>query len=136
MTHEPASDHAPGRGAARAGAVILALECLGVLILAGVQVVDLLIGDVVDPVSGIALIVLTVLGAAAVGAFAAATWRGASWGRSGGIVVQLLVLAVALGALTGAYAQPLIGLVLAVPAIVGLVVLVLAVRQAGASRRD
>jgi hypothetical protein len=136
MSHEPASEPTPPRGAARAGAVVLALECVGVLILAGVQVVDLIIGDVVDPVSGIALIVLTLLSAVAVGAFAAATWRGASWGRSGGIVVQLMILAIALGALTGAYAQPAIGLVLAVPAIVGFVVLVLAVRQAGASHRD
>jgi hypothetical protein len=137
MSHEsPAGEHTPPRAPARAAAVILALECIGVLILAGVQVVDLIIGDVADPVSGIALIVLTVVGAAAVGAFAGATWRGASWGRSGGIVVQLMILAIAAGALSGAYAQPLVGLVLAVPAIVGLIVLVLAVRQAGASRRD
>jgi hypothetical protein len=115
--------------------VILALECLGVLALVGLQIVDFVIGDVQDGVSGIALIVLTVLGAALVGAFAAATWAGASWGRSGGIVVQFMILAVAIGAMTGAYAQPLIGVILAVPAVVGLVVLVLAVRQAGASRR-
>ncbi|HWT34142.1 MAG TPA: histidine kinase [Microbacterium sp.] len=120
---------------ARVGAIILAVECVGLLVLAGVQVVDLAVGDVRDVVSGIALIVLTVLGAAAVGAFAGATWRGASWGRSGGIVTQLMILAIALGAVSGAYAEPLIGIVLAVPAIAGFVVLVLAVRQAGASHR-
>jgi len=120
---------------ARVGAIILAAECVGLLVLAGVQVVDLAVGDVRDVVSGIALIVLTVLGAAAVGAFAGATWRGASWGRSGGIVTQLMILAIALGAVSGAYAEPLIGIVLAVPAIAGFVVLVLAVRQAGASHR-
>ena len=48
---------------------------------------------------------LTAVGAAAVLAFAVAIWRGQSWGRSGGIVTQLLILAVALGAVTGAYAD-------------------------------
>ena len=132
---ELAGGPADPRGAARVGAVVLALESLGLLVLAGVQVVDFVLGDVVDAVSGVALIVMTVLGAVIAGAFAAAAWRGASWGRSGGIVVQLMVLAVALGAVTGAYAQPAIGIALAVPAIVGFVALVLAVRQAGASGR-
>ncbi|HKT57571.1 MAG TPA: histidine kinase [Microbacterium sp.] len=131
MTQEPTSP----QGIARIGAIILAAECLALLVLAGVQVVDLAIGDVRDVVSGIALIVLTVVAAAAVGAFAAATWRGASWGRSGGIVTQLMILAIAVGAVSGAYAQPLTGILLAVPAIAGFVVLVLAVRQAGTSRR-
>lgn len=131
MPEEPTSP----QGVARVGAIILAVECVGLLVLAGVQVVDLAVGDVRDAVSGIALIVLTVMGAAAVGAFAAATWRGASWGRSGGIVTQLMILAIALGAVSGAYAQPLTGFLLAVPAIAGFVVLLLAVRQAGASRR-
>ena len=53
----------------------------------------------------------------------------------GGIVTQLLILAVALGAATGAYADPSTALILAVPAIVALVLLVLAVRDAGAARR-
>jgi hypothetical protein len=121
-------------GASRAATVVLAIEAVGLLALAGWQVVALTSGDTESAVSAVALIVLTVAGAAAVAAFAAATWRGASWGRSGGIVTQLLILAVALGAATGAYAHPLVGLALAVPAVVGFVLLVLAVRTAARER--
>ena len=56
-------------------------------------------GDTDDAVSSIALIVLTAIGAVALAAFALAVWRGHSWGRSGGIVSQLLVIAVALSQL-------------------------------------
>ncbi|UUT35691.1 hypothetical protein [Microbacterium elymi] len=47
----------------------------------------------------------------------------------------MLVLAVALGAVTGAYAHPLIGLGLAVVGVAGLVPLILEVRRAGIDRK-
>lgn len=119
----------------RVAAIVVALEGIGVAALAVWQIAALLSGDTGSIESAIALVVLTVLGAAAVLAFAVAIWRGHSWGRSGGIVTQLLILAVALGAATGAYADPGIALVLAAPAIVGLVLLVLAVRDAGRAAR-
>ena len=122
--------------ASRVAAAILTVEAVGILALAGWQVVALAGGDAGSVVSSIALIVLTVVGAAAVAAFAGATWRGASWGRSGGIVTQLLILAVALGAATGAYAHPLVGLALAIPAVVGFVALVFAVRRSARDRAD
>ena len=119
----------------RVAAALVALEGLGVLALAAWQIVALFSGDTGSIESAIALVVLTVVGAAAVLAFAVATWREQSWGRSGAIVTQLLVLAVALGAATGAYADAGIALVLAVPAILVLVLLVLAVRHAGRAAR-
>jgi hypothetical protein len=119
----------------RVAAVLVGLEGLGVLALAVWQLAALISGDTGSIESAIALVVLTVVGAAAVLAFAVATWREQSWGRSGAIVTQLLILAVALGAATGAYADPGIALVLAVPAIVVLVLLVLAVREAGRAVR-
>ncbi len=79
---------------------------------------------------------LTLVGAVAVLAFAVAIWRGRSWGRSGGIVTQVLILAVALGAATGAYAHPSTALILAVPAVAALVLLVLAARAAGRDERN
>lgn len=124
----------PTSAPARIAAIVLALEALGILALAGWQVVAIVGGDTDSLVSSLALVVLTVVGGAAVAAFAGATWRGSSWGRSGGIVTQLLILAIALGAATGAYAHPLIGAALAVPAVVGLVALVLAVRRAARER--
>ena len=119
----------------RVAAALLALEGLALLIVAGWEVVALVGGDVEDVGSSIALIVLTVVGAAAVLAFAVATARGQSWGRSGGIVTQLLVLAVALGAVTGPAPSISFAVVIAVPAIVGLVVLFAAARHAGTRRR-
>ncbi len=120
--------------AARAAAGLVGLEGVAVVVLVVTQVVVILGADAGDPASGIALIVLTAVAAAALFAFAIAIARGQSWGRSGGIVSQLLILAVALGAATGAYAHPLVALALAVPAVLGLVLLISAARRAGADR--
>ncbi|MDQ1122920.1 histidine kinase [Microbacterium trichothecenolyticum] len=119
-----------------AAATFLALEGLGILALAGWQIVALLGGDTDSAVSSIALIVLTVIGAAIVGAFAVATARDVSAGRSGGIVTQLLILSVAIGAVTGEWAAPGLAALIATPAVVVLVLLVLAVRAAAPRPRD
>ncbi|WP_309067757.1 histidine kinase [Microbacterium sp.] len=120
------------RRIARIAAVLLALEAAGILALIVWQVVALAGADTTDPVSAVALIVLTAVGAVAVGAFAAATWRGRSWGRSGGVVTQLLIVAVAVGALTGEFPQVGVAVALAAPAVVVLVLLFLAAREAHA----
>ncbi|MFG6279423.1 histidine kinase [Microbacterium sp. 5K110] len=117
-------------------ALVLGLEAVGILALAGWQVVALVGGDTDSVVSSLALIVLTVIGAAAIGAFAVATARDVSAGRSGGIVTQLLILSVAIGAVTGEWASATAALLIAAPAVVGLVLLVLAVRAAAPRRRD
>lgn len=122
--------------AARFAALLLALEALGLLVLAGWELVALLGGDTVDPTSSIALLVLTVVGAAVVVAFAIGVARGMSWGRSGGIVTQLLLLAVALGALTGPEGDPARAALIAAPGILTGVLLVLAVRAAAPPRDD
>ena len=120
----------PTNTPARAAAVLLALEgvALGVVVVR--ESVALAQGDAASVASSVALLVMTLLGAAALVAFAIAVWRGQSWGRSGGTVAQVLILAVAIGAATGAYGDPLVGLALAAPAIIVLVLLVLAARRA------
>ncbi|GAB2841692.1 histidine kinase [Microbacterium insulae] len=120
----------------RVAAVLVALEGLGLGALTVWQIVAIVAGDTASIDSAIALIVLTAVGAAAVVAFAVAIWRGRSWGRSGAIVTQLLILAVALGAATGAYAEPTAALALAAPALGTLVLLILAVRAAGREAKD
>ncbi|MFT4219986.1 MAG: histidine kinase, partial [Microbacterium sp.] len=110
-------------------AALVAIEGAALAVLAGWQAVALAGGDAESAASSTALIVLTALGAIVVLAFAVGIARGRSWGRSGGIVAQLLVLAVALGAATGQYAHPGVGAALAVPAAVCLALLF------GASRR-
>lgn len=121
----------PTTAVERSAAIILALESLVLVIVTGWELVALVSGDTESVSSSIALLVLTAIGATAVAAFAVAVWRGASWGRSGGIVTQLLALAVALGALTGPEPQPGFALGVAVPAVAGLVTLVLSARAAG-----
>jgi hypothetical protein len=121
----------------RGAAVLVGLEGVGLAALVPGQLASTFAGDVESVVSGVALAVMTLVAAVGVVAFAAAIWRGLSWGRSGGIVTQLLILAVAFGAATGVYANALTGALLAVPALVCLVLLILVVRDAGrAIQRD
>lgn len=115
---------------------LVALEALGLGVLVVWQVTAVIAGDTGALESAIALIVLTVVGLVIVAAFAVAIWRGQSWGRSGAIVTQVLILAVALGAATGAYAAPGVALGIAVPALITLVVLVLLVRASGRGAGD
>lgn len=110
----------------RLAALLVGLEGVALAVLAGWQIVALAAGDTLAIESSIALIVLTVVGAAIVLAFAVGVARGQSWGRSGGIVTQALILAVAGGAATGAFAHPSIAVAIGVPAVVVIVLLVVA----------
>lgn len=120
----------------RLASLLVALEGLGLAVLVGWQVLALFSGDTGIVSTALALLVLSAAFAAAVIAFAIALWRGLSWGRSGGIVVQLLILAVALGAATGQYADALTAVLLAVPAALALVLLVFAVRGAARTPQE
>lgn len=130
-----ASDAGRPSATAIGAAILVGLEGLGIVALTIWQIGALLAGDTESLTSALALVVLSGLGAAAVLAFAVAIWRGQSWGRSGGVVTQLLILAVAIGAVTGAYAHPTTGVALAVPALIALVLLILAIRSAGGVAR-
>ncbi|WP_125132585.1 histidine kinase [Microbacterium sp. 10M-3C3] len=119
-----------------AAAVLLGLEALGVAVLLVEQIVAIATGDIASLSSALALAVLTLVGVAAVISFAIATARGRSWGRSGGIVVQALILAVAGGALVGEGANPAVAALLAVPALVCGALLFFSARREGGSGRD
>nr|WP_242519616.1 hypothetical protein [Microbacterium esteraromaticum] len=83
--------------------------------------------------SAIALIVLTMITALALWAFAVGTLRRASWARSGGIVIQVLGLALALASLTVEPRIWLFTLGVGGTALVGLIVLISATRRDGES---
>jgi hypothetical protein len=134
VTGSSAAAAAPRHPAALAASILVGLEGLGVAALAGWMTLSLIAGDSAELSTALALLVMTAVGAIGVLAFAIAIFRGHGWGRSGAIVVQLLILAVALGAANGLYAHPLVALALAVPAAVTLVVVIVAARAAG--RRD
>lgn len=87
-------------GLALAAAAVLAAEGAALLVFAFVELVGLGAGDAVSLPTAIALIVLTLIGAVALIAFAVGARSGRSWARSGGIVFQVLAVALALASLT------------------------------------
>ncbi|MBV0894368.1 histidine kinase [Microbacterium sp. NC79] len=123
------------RIAARIAATIMALEALVMMGLAILQVVELVKGNTASLTSAIALIVLTLIIGAGMAAFAWGLRTDQTWARSGGIVTQLMALAVALGAVTGQYAHPAIAAMIAAPAIVALIAIFKASQQTAAADR-
>lgn len=102
---------------------IVAIEALAL----GVALVVLLI-DVVTLTpsslsSALALIVLTAVATVWVSWVAVALRRGAPWSRGGAVFWQLVQMALALGAIQGVFAQPLIGAAIAVPSILVLILM-------------
>ncbi len=87
-------------GLALAASVVLAAEGAALIIFALIELVGLGAGDAASLPTALALIVLTLLGAAALIAFAIGTRTGRSWARSGGVVFQVLAIALALASLT------------------------------------
>ncbi len=124
------------RIASRIAATIMALEALVVLSLAGIQVVEIAKGNTASITSAVALIVLTIIIGAGMVAFAWGLLTEQTWARSGGIVTQLMALAIALGAVTGQYAHPAIAAAIAVPAIIALVAISKASKQTAVAERQ
>lgn len=87
-------------GLALAASVVLAAEGAALIVFALIELVGLGAGDAASLPTALALIVLTLIGAVALVAFAIGTRTGRSWARSGGVVLQVLALALALASLT------------------------------------
>ncbi|MDP3952200.1 hypothetical protein [Microbacterium sp.] len=114
---------------AAAAAAVLALEGAALTVVALVEMLGLSAGEAASLPTAIALIVLTLIGAVALFAFAVGARRGRTWARSGGVVLQVLALALALASLT---VQPVLWtfvLGVGAPALVGLVLLLASARR-------
>ena len=125
--------HAPGL--ARAAAAVLALEGAALVVIALLETFGLGSGDASNTSTALGLIVLTLIGAVALCAFAIGTLRGHSWARSGGIVFQVLGVALALMALT---IQPVTWLFVigaGVPGILGFMLLISSARREAEAER-
>lgn len=85
---------------ALAAAAVLASEGAALVVFALIELFGLGAGDAASLPTALALIVLTLIGAGALVAFAIGTRAGHSWARSGGIVFQVLAVALALASLT------------------------------------
>ncbi|MCS3842160.1 hypothetical protein [Microbacterium sp. AK031] len=114
---------------AAAAAAVLALEGAALTVIALVEMLGLGAGEAASLPTAIALIVLTLIGAVALFAFAVGTRRGRTWARSGGVVLQVLALGLALASLT---VQPVLWtfvLGVGAPASAGLVLLLASARR-------
>lgn len=103
--------------------VLLFMECA---LLAGATiylVIELLTATAASLASALALTVLTAIAAVWLGFISANVLRGRAWTRGAAIVWQVLQGAVAIGCFQGIFAQPTIGWLLLIPALVVLVLL-------------
>ena len=104
-------------------AVILFAECALLSAATVYLVVELITATPTSLVSALALLVLTAIAAIWLGFIATNVLRGRAWTRGAAIVVQVLQGAVAIGCFQGLLAQPAIGWLLLVPALVALLLL-------------
>jgi hypothetical protein len=121
-------------GLALAAAVVLAAEGLALLVFAGIELAGLGAGDAASLPTALALTVLTLIGAAALIAFALGTRRGRSWARSGGVVFQVLAVALAVAALTLQPIPWLFILAVGLPGLLGFALLISSARSEGEER--
>lgn len=119
---------------ALAAATVLALEGVALLVFAVIELVGLGAGDAASLPTALALIVLTLIGAAALVSFAFGARAGHSWARSGGVVVQVLAVALALASLTLQPVSWAFTLGVGLPGLLGFFLLVSSARREGERR--
>jgi hypothetical protein len=110
---------------------MLAAEGAALLVFAVVELIGLGAGDAASLPTALALVVLTLIGAAALIAFAVGTRSGRSWARSGGVVFQVLAIALALASLTIQPVSWTFTLAVGLPALLGFALLIASARREG-----
>lgn len=116
-------------GLASAAAAVLIAEGAALLVFALIELFGLGAGDASSLPTAIALIVLTLIGAAGLFAFAVGTRTGHSWARSGGVVLQVLALAIATASLTLTPVPWVFTLAVGIPGAAGLALLLASARR-------
>lgn len=124
-------------GLAAAAALVLAAEGVALAVIAGIELLGLGAGTAASLPTGVALIVLTLIGAVALLAFAYGAWRGRGWARSGGVVLQVLGIALALASLGVQPVPWTFVIAVGAPALLGGCLLIASAAREGApERRD
>jgi hypothetical protein len=116
--------------------ILLFAECALLAAATVYLVVELIVATPSSFASAAALVVLTAIATAWLGFIAGNVLRGRAWTRGAAIVWQVLQGAIAIGCFQGMFAQPTIGWLLLVPALVVLVLLFTPPVVAATSRRD
>ena len=115
---------------ALSAAAVLAIEGAALVVFAIIELFGLGAGQAAFLPTAIALIALTLIGAGALFAFAFGTLRGRTWARSGGVVLQVIAVAIALAALTVPPVPWLFVLGVGMPGLCGFVLLIALSRRA------
>lgn len=115
---------------------VVAAQFLGVLGLGILLLVELVTVPPSSFGTAIALLVLVALLVVVLGAVLRGIWVGRAWVRAAGVVFQVLLFAVGVGALQGAFAQPDWGWPLILVAVVGFVLFVVRPTAEWLSGRD
>ena len=110
-------------------AAVLAVEGAALSVFAVIELTGLGAGDAASLPTALALIVLTLIGAVALFAFAVGARRGRSWARSGGVVFQVLGVALALVSLTLQPIPWLFTAAVGLPGLIGFVLLIASARR-------
>jgi hypothetical protein len=121
-------------GIALAAAAVLAAESVVLLVFTVIELAGLGAGDVASLPTALALIVLTLIGSAALAAFAIGTRVGKSWARSGGVVFQVLAVALALASLTVQPVSWAFTVGVGLPGLLGFVLLISSARREAEER--
>lgn len=112
---------------------VLILEGIALGVISVVELIALGGGEATSTPTAIALIVLTLIGACALVAFGWGVRRGLSWARSGGILLQVIAVAIALSSLSLQPVPWMFTLGLGLAGLAGFVLLILTARADGAS---
>lgn len=102
---------------------VIAVEFAGVLALGILLLFEVMTDPPASLGTALALVVLDGLVAVGLAAVLVGLWRGRLWVRAAGVVFQVLLFAIGVGALQGAFAQPDWGWPLIIIAIAGFVAL-------------
>ncbi len=121
---------------AYAAAAVLALEGIALAGLAGREMIGLFSGEAAELPTALALTVLTLLGVLALLLFAVGVARGRSWARSGGVVLQVLAVALALASLTLTPVPWWFTAALGAPGLIGFALLIVTARIEGPVRPE
>lgn len=104
-------------------AVIVFLECVALAAATVYLLIGLVSAHPDSYASAIAEVVFTLIAAIWLGVMGVHTLQGRPWIRAGVAVWQFLQIAIGIGTLQGIFAQPTVGWLLIVPAVIALVLL-------------
>jgi hypothetical protein len=104
-------------------ALLIFAQCALLVVATAYLVIELVTAVPDSYASAVALAVLTTIGAVWLAVIGVNVLRGSPWIRGATIVVQVLQIAVAIGAFQGSFARPDLGWLLLIPAVAALVLL-------------